>query len=80
MVNSGEEIKSNTTSPELNSGGVERGTIEVGKYLFDQGHESIVVSNGGRMVEQLIEKGASMLKFCSQENPNILATTKSVNY
>jgi glycosyltransferase involved in cell wall biosynthesis len=39
--------------PELNTGGVERGTLEVGKYLVDQGHESIVISNGGRLVAQL---------------------------
>ncbi|MGB0291659.1 MAG: hypothetical protein ACPGIA_03675, partial [Luteolibacter sp.] len=28
--------------PELNAGGVERGTLEVGKHLTEQGHESIV--------------------------------------
>ena len=39
--------------PELESGGVERGTLEVGQYLIEQGHESIVISNGGRLVEQL---------------------------
>ena len=44
--------------PELNSGGVERGTLEVGKYLSKQGHESIVVSNGGRMVAQLVKEGS----------------------
>ena len=38
--------------PELNAGGVERGTLEVGKYLVDQGHESIVISNGGRLVKR----------------------------
>lgn len=56
--------------PELNSGGVERGTIEVGKYLFDQGHESIVVSNGGRMVEQLIREGSKHVKIpVHRKNP-----------
>ena len=44
--------------PELNSGGVERGTLEVGKYLVDQGHESIVISNGGRLVAQLEAEGS----------------------
>mgnify|MGYP006102156245 CR=1 FL=1 len=44
--------------PELNAGGVERGTLEVGKYLTDQGHESIVISNGGRLVEQLETEGS----------------------
>ncbi|MGC6425267.1 MAG: glycosyltransferase family 4 protein [Lentimonas sp.] len=44
--------------PELNAGGVERGTLEVGKYLTEQGHESIVISNGGRLVEQLESEGS----------------------
>ena len=44
--------------PELNSGGVERGTLEVGKYLVEQGHESLVISNGGRLVEQLESEGS----------------------
>lgn len=44
--------------PELNAGGVERGTLEVGKYLTEQGHESIVISNGGRLVEQLEAEGS----------------------
>jgi len=44
--------------PELNTGGVERGTLEVGKYLVDQGHESIVISNGGRLVAQLEAEGS----------------------
>lgn len=44
--------------PELNSGGVERGTLEVGQYLVDQGHESIVISNGGRLVSQLEAEGS----------------------
>ncbi|CAI8349210.1 MAG: Alpha-maltose-1-phosphate synthase [Opitutia bacterium UBA7350] len=44
--------------PELNAGGVERGTLEVGKYLVDQGHTSIVISNGGRLVEQLEAEGS----------------------
>jgi glycosyltransferase involved in cell wall biosynthesis len=44
--------------PELNAGGVERGTLEVGKYLTEQGHQSIVISNGGRLVEQLEAEGS----------------------
>jgi glycosyltransferase involved in cell wall biosynthesis len=44
--------------PELNAGGVERGTLEVGKYLVEQGHESLVISNGGRLVEQLEAEGS----------------------
>ena len=44
--------------PELNAGGVERGILEVGKYLVDQEHESIVISNGGRLVAQLEAEGS----------------------
>ena len=47
--------------PELNSGGVERGTLEIAKALIHQGHESLVVSNGGRMVAQLEAEGSTHL-------------------
>jgi len=43
--------------PELNSGGVERGTLEIGSFLVRAGHEAVVVSNGGRMVSQLSAAG-----------------------
>ena len=39
--------------PDLNSGGVERGTLEVNKYLASKGYRTLVVSNGGIMVEEL---------------------------
>ena len=44
--------------PELNSGGVERGTLEVSRALVAAGHRSLVVSGGGRMVDQLVREGA----------------------
>lgn len=44
--------------PELNAGGVERGTLEVASFLVAQGHESIVVSDGGRMVAELEHAGS----------------------
>lgn len=44
--------------PEMNAGGVERGTLEVAAYLVKQGHEAIVISNGGRLVEELEKIGA----------------------
>ncbi|MFD2257533.1 glycosyltransferase family 4 protein [Luteolibacter algae] len=46
------------TLPELNSGGVERGTLELADFLVKNGHEAIVVSNGGRQVEALERSGA----------------------
>lgn len=47
--------------PELNSGGVERGTVEFAHYLVSKGHESLVISNGGRLVEQLEGEGSTHL-------------------
>lgn len=44
--------------PGLDAGGVERGTVEVSQALCDQGIRSIVVSSGGRLVEQLQDHGA----------------------
>ena len=49
--------------PELNSGGVERGTLEIARALVAQGHTSLVVSNGGRMVNQLEAEGSTHLKL-----------------
>ena len=49
--------------PELNSGGVERGTLELGKYLSKKGHESVVVSNGGVMIDQLLSEGTRHIKI-----------------
>lgn len=44
--------------PALNSGGVERGTVEFARELVRLGHESVVISCGGRMVEQLEAEGS----------------------
>lgn len=46
------------TLPELNGGGVERGTVELAAFLVRQGHESIVISHGGRMVPALEQAGS----------------------
>jgi glycosyltransferase involved in cell wall biosynthesis len=47
--------------PELNSGGVERGTLEVSRHLVECGHESLVISNGGRQVAALTSQGGRHL-------------------
>ncbi len=49
--------------PALNSGGVERGTIEVATELVKQGHRAIVVSAGGRMLPQLLDCGAEHINW-----------------
>lgn len=43
--------------PALESGGVERGTLEVGRELVRHGHRSIVVSAPGRMLADLTAAG-----------------------
>ena len=47
--------------PALDSGGVERGTLEIARALVAAGHESVVLSKGGRMVEQLQREGSRHL-------------------
>ena len=49
--------------PRLESGGVERGTVEVAQALAHSGHEPIVMSEGGRMVRSLEEQGIRHVKM-----------------
>jgi glycosyltransferase involved in cell wall biosynthesis len=49
--------------PELDSGGVERGTVEFSRYLIDKSHQSTVISHGGRLVEQLTQEGGTHILF-----------------
>ncbi|ENO86163.1 glycosyltransferase family 4 protein [Thauera aminoaromatica] len=44
--------------PALDSGGVERGTLEIARALVAAGHESVVLSKGGRLVAQLQAEGS----------------------
>jgi glycosyltransferase involved in cell wall biosynthesis len=44
--------------PALESGGVERGVLEVAEALVAAGHRSLVVSGGGRMVAELVDHGS----------------------
>lgn len=44
--------------PALNAGGVERGTLEIGRALVAAGHQSRVLSGGGRMVDTLTQEGS----------------------
>ena len=47
--------------PALQSGGVERGTLEVAHHLVSRGHRSLVVSAGGGMVDRLTQEGSGHL-------------------
>ena len=49
--------------PELASGGVERGTLEVAEALVAAGHRSLVISAGGRMVAELEAAGSEHLSW-----------------
>lgn len=49
--------------PALNSGGVERGSLEVSRYLVENGHTSMVMSAGGRLVGQLELEGGQHLTW-----------------
>lgn len=56
--------------PELNEGGVERGTVELSRELVKRGHESWVISRGGKLAEQVEREGGKHVSadVCSK-NP-----------
>ena len=68
--------------PDLNSGGVERGTLEVNKYLANNGHRTLVVSNGGSMVRELkSDKGEHFKLGVGKKNPFVIFTVfKLINF
>ena len=43
--------------PELNEGGVERGTVDLSRELVRHGYSSTVISAGGRLVPQIVSDG-----------------------
>ena len=49
--------------PELNIGGVERGTKDFSSALVQRGHESIVISNGGLFEHDIVKDGARHIKI-----------------
>ncbi len=49
--------------PTLESGGVERGTLEVAQALVERGHRALVMSGGGRLVAPLIALGAEHFEW-----------------
>lgn len=44
--------------PALHSGGAERSALEIARALVQAGHRSVVISAGGRLVEQLKAEGS----------------------
>ncbi|MFV0277827.1 MAG: glycosyltransferase family 4 protein [Parahaliea sp.] len=49
--------------PCLNSGGVERGTLDFARSLVAGGHQSLVMSSGGRLQAQLEQEGSRHVRF-----------------
>ncbi|XPV69593.1 MAG: glycosyltransferase family 4 protein [Halarcobacter sp.] len=54
--------------PELNEGGVERGVVELNREYVKKGIESFVISNGGKLENQIGKDGGKHIKFdvCSK--------------
>ena len=56
--------------PALNSGGVERGTLEMAEYLVEKGWKSVVISSGGRLEQRLLRQGSLHINLPSHtKNP-----------
>ena len=49
--------------PELNIGGVERGTCDFSKALVKNGHKSVVISNGGIYEKDIIQHGGKHINL-----------------
>ena len=60
--------------PELNEGGVEQGTLELGRHLVHKGHRSLVVSQGGRLVSRLQADGSRHIHmpYIGEKTPRCL--------
>lgn len=63
--------------PALESGGVERSTLEIAQALVDAGHRAIVVSRGGRLVPRLVALGAEHVALdIGRKSPRTLAAVR----
>ena len=49
--------------PQLEVGGVERGTVQIAQALSSAGHRAIVISAGGRLVPELLACGAEHVRL-----------------
>ena len=78
-VSAGPPLTVVQTLPEMHSGGVERGVVEVGRALVRAGHRSIVVSGGGRLVTQLKADGSEHVEMpIGKKSPMTLRLVKSL--
>ena len=59
--------------PALETGGVERGTVDVAAALTEAGWRSLVVSSGGRMVREILRVGAEHIELpVHSKNPMVM--------
>lgn len=65
--------------PELNEGGVERGTMELNREYVKQGIESVVISNGGKLVDQIVKDGGTHIKFDTCSKTYLLYLQELIN-
>lgn len=55
--------------PELNSGGVERGAVDIANFLDRSGHKSIIISAGGKL-QSFLSKGVEHITLkVNSKNP-----------
>lgn len=45
--------------PSMNSGGVEQGVLDMNQAILEKGWQSLVISNGGRLVEKIVKQGGN---------------------
>lgn len=56
--------------PQLNEGGVERGTLEFNRAFVERGHRSTVISSGGRLATQIDHDGGRHIQMdVASKNP-----------
>ena len=59
--------------PSLESGGVEQGTIDVANFIADNGYNSFITSNGGRMLALINKKNIKHINLpVHSKNPLIM--------
>ena len=49
--------------PELNIGGVERGTVDLARQLLSRDQQALVISNGGSLVKELTSSGVRHIQL-----------------
>jgi len=65
--------------PSLNSGGVERGTLEIADIIVKAKYKSIVISNGGRLVKNLEKNGSKHIELnIGTKSPLILLSIPKI--